>query len=174
MMCLMPDEEHLAMDVISGNYLILFEGLHEGHCILLLPNGTAPAQQTVQPFKSVAVSVGHQPEVMHEVQEHFKERSSFPATARMEEPLYHLLLLYYHRGPGTQEPLPHPTGSIRAQFSECQRSRLKQARTVGNFENRMWAMYLYCLYTCTACAVNYCKHKNLVESYDHTERQSFY
>lgn len=28
-MCLMPDEEHLAMEVISDNYAILFEGVHK-------------------------------------------------------------------------------------------------------------------------------------------------
>lgn len=58
----MPDEEHPAMEVISDNYLILFEGVlfegvHEGHCfcILLLPDRTAAAEQTVHPFKSVAI-----------------------------------------------------------------------------------------------------------------------
>lgn len=109
----MPDEEYLSVKVIYANYLVLFEGVNEGDCfcILLLPSGTTPAQQIMYPFKSIAVLVVHQAEVRHEVQEHFKERSSFPATAWMEEAFYHLLLMHYSRSPATKDPLPlaHPT-----------------------------------------------------------------
>jgi len=164
----MPDEGYVAMKVISENHLILFEGVNERDffCILLLPNGTAPAQQMMCSFKSVAISVVHQAEGRCEVHEHFKERSSFPTTAWMEEAFYHLLLMHYGRGPGTKEllPLAYPTQLVKAQFSECQRSQLKQVRTTGNFENRMQAMYLYCMYTCIAYEMNNCKHKNLIGS----------
>lgn len=92
--CQMPDEEHLTMEFFSDYYLILFEGVYKGHsfCILLLPNGTVPVQQTMHPFKNVIISVVYQAEVMLEVQECFKE-SSFPATAWMEDTFYPPLLM---------------------------------------------------------------------------------
>lgn len=145
---LMPDEEHPVMEAISHNYLILFEGAHEGHCfcILLLPDGTAAAEQAVHPFKSVAIYLSGSSGRRHEWGTRMFQGKKFLFRYSMDErSFYHLLLMDYSTGPGTIESLPHPTLSIRTQFLEYQRSQVKQVRTgeISETECGLW--------TCIAC-----------------------